>query len=356
MGDSAVSGAAAINFWTLLTEASGAEKVALHAGPELAEPFKHFNAAVGNYRNAADVACYLYGINDGVPKSYEETAVRFNTSVKVVKSVEGAALDLIRMLRNARSPGSNDDQPDVLDELRDLAAIRYFGPRGPRPLRKGEDRPDDPWNGQSCLVCNSPLPYAGTGRPRSTCSSRCRQRLYRLRKNGIQPSQISPEPDHVPAAAERPRTHWAPRHQTAGYVSFEEAAQDFRDKVAELQVAVAKPYSLMVGHQVYAVWESGWYFSTLLRDQRPPTTDAASSRAVLTALARIIDELGRLAEADDDYGRAQWHNSTQQKAVSALAKFARIATKIVGLCDDLSRARSNLPRTDYGGAGTTPPS
>jgi hypothetical protein len=280
--------------------------------------------------DCGEIIGQLFGLSDGDPKPEQEVAAAYRLTIAEVREVASWTLERLRHLMFV-----DDDLMDTLRDFIETAGSRALFGRTAQPAEFFSRH--DQWDGQRCLTCDTPLPYAGKGRPRTTCSPRCRQSLYRRRHGaGSQQAPLLTEPYRQPLNEARPHTRWAPRNQAAGYASFEDAVLDFRHKVSELQKAVAKPYSLMVGHQVHDVWEAGWYFSKLLRDRQLPVADATSKRAVLTALAGIIDELGRLAEADDDVGRAQWHNSTRQKAVKALARFTRIAVNIVALLDDLS--------------------
>lgn len=56
------------------------------------------------------------------------------------------------------------------------------GPSPPeRPARKLPKT--KPWRASWCLICHKPITQPRTGRPRSTCSDHCRQRLHRRRRN-----------------------------------------------------------------------------------------------------------------------------------------------------------------------------
>jgi hypothetical protein len=282
-----------------------------------------------------EIIVRMFGTADGDPKPADEIAVAFSLTVPEVREVADWTIDQLRYI-------VLHDDDDVEHALRDFIESAGTKASHGRPAKATEFFTNaDGWTGQRCLTCNKPLPYPGKGRPRTTCSSRCRQRQYRVRNGaGALKEAVYTEPYHLLRNTDRPRTYWAPRKLREVYGSFDEANADFRQKVAALQTTVRKvSFARAAGQQQFEVWEAGWYLAAILRERQLPLPDAGgSNRAALVTLARIVDELGRLSAADDEYGRSLWQNSTEPKAVKALATFTRIATGIVGLLDDLSRA------------------
>jgi len=64
------------------------------------------------------------------------------------------------------------------------------------------------WDERTCAVCGSPLPAGRTGRPSRYCSSACRQRAYRGRRQGVTKldgaERSTPAPARTPAEREVP--------------------------------------------------------------------------------------------------------------------------------------------------------